>query len=55
VQQLKCTKEEWCIEVTWCTEHKMQKNIKCKEGVQEDTDAGRKEQCSRTMMRLVSH
>jgi hypothetical protein len=54
VQQLKCTKEEWCIEGTWSTEHE-RKNIKRKEGVQEDTDAGRVEQCSRTMMRPVSH
>jgi hypothetical protein len=55
VQQLKGTEEEWCIEGIWCTEHKMQKNINRKEGVQEDTDAGREEQCSRTMMRPVSH
>jgi hypothetical protein len=55
VQQLKCTEEEWCIEGTWCTEHKRKKNIKHKEGVQEDTDAGRGEQCSRIVMRLVSH
>jgi hypothetical protein len=43
VQQLKCTEEEWCIEGTWCTEHKRQKNRKHKECVQEDTDAGRAE------------
>jgi hypothetical protein len=55
VQQLKCIEEEWCIEGTWRTEHKRQKNIKHKEGVQEDTDADRAGQCSRTMMRLVSH
>jgi hypothetical protein len=34
VQQLKCTEEEWCIEETWRIEHRRQKNIKCKEGVQ---------------------
>ena len=55
MQQLKCTEEEWCIEGTWHTEHKRKKNIKCKAGVQEDTDAGRAEQCSITVMRLVSH
>jgi hypothetical protein len=55
VYKLKCTEEEWCIEGTWCTEHKRKKNRKCKECVQEDTDAGRAEQCSRTVMRLVSH
>jgi hypothetical protein len=55
VQQLKCTEEEWCIEGTWRTEHKRKKNRKCKECVQEDTDAGRAEQCSRTVMRPVSH
>jgi hypothetical protein len=55
VQQLKCTEEEWCIEGTWRTEHERQKNIKSKEGMQEDTDAGRVEQCSRIVMRSVSH
>jgi hypothetical protein len=54
VQQLKCTEEEWCIEGTWHTEHERQKNIKHKEGVQEET-VGRAEHCSRTVMRLVSH
>jgi hypothetical protein len=55
VQQLKCTEEEWFIEGTWHKEHKRKKNIKRKESVKEDTDAGREEQCSRTMMRPVSH
>jgi hypothetical protein len=55
VQQLKCTEEEWCIEGIWCTENKRKKNIKCKESVQEDTDACRAEQCSRTVMRPISH
>jgi hypothetical protein len=55
VQQLKCTEDEWCIEGTWNTEHERHKNIKHKEGVQEDTDVGRVEQCNRTVMRPVSH
>jgi hypothetical protein len=55
VQQLKCIEEEWCIKGTWHAEHERQKNIKRKEGVQEETDASRAEHCSRTMMRLVSH
>jgi hypothetical protein len=55
VQQLKYREEEWCIEWTWRREHKRQKNRKQRQSVQEDTDAGRAEQCSRTMMRPVSH
>jgi hypothetical protein len=55
VQQLKYTEEEWCIEWTWCTEHKRKKNIKRKACVQEDSEADRAGQCSRTVMRLVSH
>jgi hypothetical protein len=55
VQQLKYTEEEWCMEWTWRTEHKRKKNRKRKESVQEDTDADRAGQCSRTVMRLVSH
>jgi hypothetical protein len=31
VQQLKYTEEEWCIEWTWRTEHKRQKNRKRKD------------------------
>jgi hypothetical protein len=54
VQQQKCTEGEWCIEGTWRREHKRQKNRKHKECA-EDTDADRAAQCSRTMMRLVSH
>jgi hypothetical protein len=55
VQQLKYTEEEWCIEWTWRTEHKRQKNRKSKACVQEDSEADRAGQCSRTVMRLVSH
>jgi hypothetical protein len=55
VQQLKYIEEEWCIEGTWRTEHKRLKNIKHKEDLQEDTDAGRAEQCRRIVMRPVSH
>ena len=55
MQQLKCTEEEWCIEGTWRTKNKRYKNIKHKECVQEDIDVGREEQCSRTVMRPVSH
>ena len=55
MQHLKCTEEEWCIEGTWRTEHERKREIKHKEGVQEDTDAGRAEQCTKIMMRPVSH
>jgi hypothetical protein len=55
VQQLKCTEEERCIEWTWCTEKKRQKNEKCNACVQEDSEADRAGKCSRTVMRLVSH
>jgi hypothetical protein len=50
----KCTEGEWCIEGTWHREHKRKKNRKRKECA-EDTDADRAAQCSRTVMRLVSH
>ena len=55
MQQLKCIEEEWCIEGTWHTEHERKKNIKHKEGVQEDIDVGRAEKYSRIVMRLISH
>jgi hypothetical protein len=55
VQQLKYTEEEWCIEWKWCIEHKRQKNRKRKACVQEDSEADREGQCSRIVMRLVSH
>jgi hypothetical protein len=55
VQQLKYTEEEWCIEWTWCTEYKRQKNKNLNACVQEDSEAYRAGQCRRTMMRLVSH
>jgi hypothetical protein len=55
VQQLKYIEEEWCIEWTWHKEHKRKKNRKSKACVQEDSEADRAGQCSRTMMRLVSH
>jgi hypothetical protein len=55
VQQLKYTEEEWCMEWTWRTEHKRKKNRKRKACVQEDSEEDRAGQCSRTMMRLVSH
>jgi hypothetical protein len=53
-QQQKCTEGEWCDEGTWHIEHKRQKNKKNKECA-EDIDADREVQCSRTMMRPVSH
>jgi hypothetical protein len=55
VQQLKCTEEEWCIEWTWHTEHKVEEEHKAQEGVHEDSEADRAGQCSRIVMRLVSH
>ena len=53
-QEQKCTVEEWCIEGIWRREHKRKKNKKHKEGV-EDTDADIAVQCSRIVMRPVSH
>ena len=55
MQQLKYTEEEWCIEWTWCIEHKRKKNRKRKASMQEDSEVDRAGQCSRTMMRRVSH
>jgi hypothetical protein len=55
VQQLKYTEEECCMEWTWRTEHKRKKNRKRKACVQEDSEEDRAGQCSRTVMRLVSH
>jgi hypothetical protein len=46
--------EEWCIEGKWPREHKRKKNRKRK-GCAEDTDADRATQCSRTMIKPVSH
>jgi hypothetical protein len=54
VQQLEYREEEWCIEGTWLREHKRQKKKKHKE-CEEDTDADRATQCSRTLMRPVRH
>ena len=55
MQQLKYKEEEWCIEWTQCTENKRKKNRKRKACVQEDSEADRAVQCSRIVMRLVSH
>jgi hypothetical protein len=55
VQQLKYTEDEWCMEWTWRTEHKRKKIRKCKACVQEDSEANKAGQCSRIVMRLVSH
>ena len=41
MQQLKCIEDEWCIEGTWHAKHERYKTIKHKEGVQEETVAGR--------------
>jgi hypothetical protein len=53
VQQLKCIEEERCIEWTWRTEKKRQKNGKRNACVQEDSEADRAGKCRRSVMRLV--
>jgi hypothetical protein len=55
VRQLKYIEEEWCIEWIWRIEHKRQMKRKRKACVQEGSEADRAGQCSRTVMRLVSH
>jgi hypothetical protein len=55
VQQLKCIEEELCIEWTWRTEHKEEKNKKNKACVQEGSEVDRERKCNRIVISLVSH
>ena len=53
MQQLKYTKEEWCIEWTCRTEHKRQKNRKRKACVQKDSEQN-SDETGNPLMNIIS-
>jgi hypothetical protein len=54
-EQVVVAKDRERVEHRNATEEKSQQNKKCKVCAEEDIDAGREEQCSKIVMRLVSH